>query len=190
VGVQESEQNVETRAAYRYALALLETAEEQDAIDRVSTDLRMIEDLIRESREFLVFLRSPVINTQKKKSILTELFGKQLNATTFGFLLLLTTKNREAMLPEIIQQFYRLRDERAGIVQATVRTPIPLTKEQEKKLSTTLERIMKKKIRLQEILDPQVKGGARVQIGDTVWDGSVAHQLEVLRERFTKGVHA
>lgn len=181
---------METRAAYRYALAFLETAKEQNAIDRVSKDLEIVEDLIKESREFLTFLRSPVINTQKKRSVLTELFRKPLSATTFTLLLLLTTKKREAMLPEIIRQFYRLRDERAGIAHATVRTPIPLTKEQEKKLATTLERVTKKKIQLQKILDPQLKGGASVQIGDTVWDGSVAHQLEVLRERLTKGVHA
>lgn len=181
---------METRAAYRYARALLETAEETKTVDRVGKDLETIEDLIKGSRDFLLFLRSPVINTQKKKTVLTELFKNRLSAATFNFLLLLTTKNRETILPEIITQFYRLRDARLGIEHAAVRTPVPLTKDQEKKLTTALERVTKKRIQLQKILDPKVKGGVRVQIGDTVWDGSVAHQLALLRERFTKGVHA
>lgn len=180
---------METRAAYRYARALLETAEERNAIERVSQDLEAVERLIKESRDFLRFLRTPVINTQKKRSIITDLFKDRLSETTLIFLLLLTAKNREPIVPEIIQQFFRLRDEKAGIEHATVQTAIALSKDQEKKLTMTLERLRKKKIRLHKLIDPRLKGGSRLQIGDTVWDGSVAHQLALLRERFAKGAH-
>ena len=178
----------ETRAAYRYALALLETAEETKAIEKVSKDFENVEALIKGSHDFLLFLRSPVVNTQKKKSILTDFFKGRLSDITLKFILLLATKNRERILPEIIQQYYRLRDERMGIENVTVRSAVELTKEQEKKLIARLEQATKKKIHVRGIVDKQLKGGLAVQIGDTVWDGSVAHQLELLRERF-KGVH-
>lgn len=179
----------ESRVAYRYALAILETAEEKKTLDRVSQDFEAVEQLIKSSHEFLLFLRSPVVNTQKKKSVLSELFKKRLSELSFTFILLLTTKNRETILPEIIEQFYRLRDERLGIENVTVRSAVTLTKEQEKKLVTRLEQVTKKKVRLHESVDKRLKGGMAVQIGDTVWDGSVAHQLEILRERLMKGVH-
>jgi F-type H+-transporting ATPase subunit delta len=179
----------ETRAAYRYALALLETAVETKAVEKVSKDFEMVEALMKSSRDFLLFLRSPVVNTQKKKSIFTSLLKDRLDEITLKFILLLTTKNRETILPEIIQQYYRLRDKRLGIENVSVRSAVTLTKEQEKKLAARLEQITKKKIRLHPAEDRQLKGGLTVQIGDTVWDGSVVHQLELLRERFTKGVH-
>lgn len=179
----------ESRAAYRYALAILQTAEEHNAVERVSRDFGLIEELIKNSHEFLLFLRSPVVNTQKKKSILTNVFKNRLSEITFKFILLLATKNRETIVPEIIQQFYRLRDERQGIENVSVRSAVTLTKEQGKKLVIRLEQVTKKKVRIHEVVQKRLKGGLAVQIGDTVWDGSVAHQLEILRVRFMKGVH-
>lgn len=179
----------QTRAAYRYALAILETAEEQKTLERVSKDFEEIEQLINSSRDFLLFLRSPVVNTQKKKTVFSNLFKKTLSELSFAFIMLLTTKNREGLLPLIIEQFYRLRDQRLGIENVSVRSAVKLTTEEEKKLVAHLERVTKKKVHLRHSLDKQFKGGLAVQIGDTVWDGSVAHQLEILRERFTKGVH-
>lgn len=178
----------ELRAAHRYALAILETGHEQAALDRVSKDFESIDRLIRESREFLLFLRSPVINKEKKKSILAGFLEKSVSGITYKFILLLTSKGRETILPEIIQQFYRLCDVQLGIENAAVRSAVPLTAEQEKKLLTRLEQRTKKKIHLHTVIDPKLKGGITIQIGDTVWDGSILHQLETLRERFTEGV--
>jgi F-type H+-transporting ATPase subunit delta len=179
----------DTRAAYRYARALLGTAVERKLLDAIGEDFELIEKTARSSREFLAFLRSPVINMEKKKSVLTAAFQKRVHPLTFQFLMLIASRNRESILPEIIRQFERLRDEELGVENAIVRTAVPLSREHEKQLSTKLERLRKKKIRLQHILDPSLKGGIQVQVGDTVWDGSIKHQLELLRQRFA-GSHA
>ena len=177
----------EFRAAYRYALALLGVAEEMKKLDDVSRDLASIEKLIKDSREFFLFLKSPVVNSEKKKRTLTEILEGRMSDVTMKFVLLLASKGREALLPEITQQFNRLRDERLGILHVTTRTAVAFKPEQEKQLISQIEAATKKKVRLSYVVDPSLKGGFMVQHDDTVWDASVRHQLEVLRERFVEG---
>ena len=175
----------ETRAAHRYALALLQLAGSEKSgktVEAVNKDFATIEALLKSSHDFSLFLRSPVINSQRKRGIFTSLFKEKLSDATYRFILLLTAKKREGILPEIIRQFYVLRDEQLGIEHAMVWSAVELTNEQEKKLGSQLEHATRKKVRLSKHIDRDLKGGVTVQIGDTVWDGSVRHQLEVLRE--------
>lgn len=178
----------EFKAAYRYALALIGVAEEMKALDTVNKDLAYVEAMHRESSEFMRFLKSPVVNKEKKKLAFTELLQGKVSEITLKFVLLLTTRDREKIIPEIIQQFYRLRDERLGILNVAVRTTVKFSDTQEKSLVKQLEQSTKKKIHLHFVIDSTLKGGFTVQHEDTVWDASVRHQLEVLRLRFTEGV--
>ncbi|HEV8539471.1 MAG TPA: ATP synthase F1 subunit delta [Bacteroidota bacterium] len=178
----------EFRAAYRYALALLGVAEEVKKLDAVSADIASIESLVRDSREFLVFLRSPVVNSEKKKKLLKEIFQGKVSDVTLKFVALLAAKGRERLLPEIMKQFAKLRDARLGILNVKARTAVAFKPEQERELVARLEAATKKKVRLSFVIDPSLKGGFMVQHDDTVWDASVRRQLELLRERFTEGV--
>lgn len=178
------------RSAQRYTRALLEHAHQQNLIDTVTADLESLEKLLAGSRDFLLFLKSPIIKTEKKKAIMTQLVKGKLSETTYAFLQLLCQKNREALLPEIIRQFSVMRDERLGIVRAIVHTASPFSKDQEENLIQKLRRITGKIVKAEFSVDPAFKGGFMVRIGDTVWDGTVAHQLENLRKRFVEGTAA
>lgn len=176
------------RAASRYATAVLAIAYDLNTLDDVSKDFEYIERLIKEVREFTLFLKSPVINTEKKKRLLSELLQSKISELTFKFITLLASKDRESILPEIIQQFYRLRDERLGILNVKVRTAVQFMSDQEKQLMGQLEKALKKKIRIIYREDSSLKGGFTVQYDDTVWDASVNHQLDMLRQKFVEGV--
>ena len=102
----------EHRVAYRYALALLGVAEEANTLDQVSKDLASLELLLKESSEFHVFLKSPVVSREKKLRVLKELFDGKLGTTVTNFLQSLATKGREGILREIVARFQQLRDER------------------------------------------------------------------------------
>lgn len=171
-----------TRAAYRYAKAFITWADKRQMLDEVITDFRTLERLVSESREFLIFLKSPIINAEKKTSILSEFFTGKLSEPTLLFLKLLTKKNRENLLHDILLQFNRLMDEKFGIINVTVQTAVQFTQKQEEKVIEHLEKVTKSKIRLKYILNPSLIGGFTIHFDDTVWDGSVKHQLDVLRK--------
>ncbi len=176
------------RVARRYAEAALELAEEQKQGDRLASDLEVVAGAVKASREFAAFLKSPVIPREKKRGVLMELFRKKLSPFSFSVLNLVLDKGREDVLEDIIAEFFRLRDERLGIVTLEIRAAAELSAAQQKAIVKRFETLTKKKVRVAYSVDEQLKGGFVARVGDTVYDGSVRRQLELLRERFAEGV--
>ncbi len=175
------------RVAKRYAEALMESAQEEKILDAVTKDIGMIAGVVRASKEFRVFLASPIVPVDKKRKVIDEMFSRKLKPMTMAFLRLLIDKGREGVLPDIITQFGLLRDEALGIISVEVRAAVELSGPQEKALSKQLEQYTGKKVRVTFSLDTSVKGGFIARAGDTVFDASVRRQLEILRERFVEG---
>jgi F-type H+-transporting ATPase subunit delta len=175
------------RVARRYAQALMPIAEEHRAMDTVAADLSVIGETLRASRDLRLLLRSPVIKEGKKVAIFQDLFAARVNRITFGFVLLLIQKRRESLLPDIIEQFHALRDEKQGIVSVQVTGSTELSAGQERDLAQRMEQYSGKKVRVQFALDSAIRGGLVVRLGDTVLDMSGRRQLERLRERFLQG---
>lgn len=175
----------ETRTGNRYAKAILQLAEEEKKTDQLTSDFNLIDSLIKKSRDLRLLLDSPIINRQKKKKALSAIFEKKVDILTLKFLLLLTDKNREALLPSIISQYKRLLDEKNNVVDAVVITVVPFTDSQSQEIKKKLERITKKTVRLSFKIDQKLIGGFKVRIEDTIFDGSILQQFKLIKERFT-----
>ncbi len=176
-----------SRVANRYALAILRIAEDFQKTEEVNKSFEHIENLIKESSEFRVFLKSPIVSIEKKKKVLYEILKDKVNDLVLKFVLLLSSKNRETLLLEIIHQFYALRDVQLGILDVLIKTAVDFSDTQKELLIQRLGSATKKKIRPRYIKDPTLKGGFTVQYQDTVWDASIKRQLEVLERNFLKG---
>jgi F-type H+-transporting ATPase subunit delta len=179
-----------TRVARRYAAALMAAAEQVKAADAVTQDLQMIAATLRDSRELRLLVTSPIIRTAKKAGAFKALFATRVNPHTMSFLDLLIAKQREGILAETIVQYMKLRDIQMGIVTIHVVAAVELTTKQQEALRGQMERFTGKKVRLELSVDPGIKGGIVVRVGDTVLDASVKHQLEILGERFARGEYA
>jgi len=177
-----------SRIAYRYALAVLGVAEETQKLDVVFTDFGLIEKLLTEVREFSLFLKSPVIKSLKKKRVLTELLKPRVSELTLAFVLLLTSKDRENLLLDVIRAFYKLRDKKLGILQVTTHTAVPFALAQKEQLVSKLTAVTKKNVKIEYVVDSSLRGGFTVQFEDTVWDASVKRQLELIEQRFIEGI--
>lgn len=177
-----------TRVARRYALALLTAAEGQNTQDSVAADIEFIGRLTRGSRDLRLLFATPVVSITRKRAVLHGLFTGRVQPMTLSFVDLLTTKQRVVLLPDIVEQFAALRDERLGIVNVDVTTAVDLTTEQQGALTKALEQHTQKKVRVHTVLDPAIKGGLRIRIGDTVLDATVTHKLKRLHQRFSQGM--
>jgi F-type H+-transporting ATPase subunit delta len=175
------------RVARRYAMALMSMAEELNRVDDTSRDLEVIGAILRDSREFRLLVTSPIVPPSKKSAIFDALLGSRVSTETLVFVRLLALKHREALLPDVIDQFNVLRDERFGITNVDVKAALEFSQAHEKSLQEELERYTGKKARLHFSLDKEIKGGLVVQVGDTVLDATIKHQLELLRARFAAG---
>jgi F-type H+-transporting ATPase subunit delta len=174
------------RIANRYAEALLTAAEELHILKNVSDDLTVIQRLMKESHDFRRFLKSPIIKKDKKLEVFKATFGSSVQPLTLQFLSLLVEKGREDNLPGIIESFFRLQDEMLGIVHVSVTTASELSPQQSAQLQQRFETYSKKKVQIDQSIDKELIGGFIARIGDTVFNGSVKQQLELLRKRFAE----
>lgn len=170
------------KAASRYAASLLQLAVERNNLDAVVKDMTDIGTTLEGSRELAVFLRSPVVNAQQKRTVLKELFEGKVSETTSAFLDILVRKGREDQIHEVVRAFKKLYNEHAGIVEVEVTTASELSSKQEESLKTALEQRTGKKIVILKQIDPSVRGGIKARIDDTVIDGTVQYKLEKLRK--------
>lgn len=172
--------------ARRYAQALADEAARQDVLRGVDEDMAMVRESLDGSPELERFFRSPVIGRDKKKAVTRQLFEERVQPLTHRFLQLLVDKERETELAAMAVAYRALRDEQRGIVEVQVRTATSLTTVERERLSARLGRMTGKDVRLNVREDASLMGGLVVRVGDTVYDGSVRHQLETLRERLTQ----
>lgn len=170
----------------RYASALLKQVEDANKFDEVSNDLQLIYDTLESSKELRVALKSPVINEEKKKSILKELFGSKIDKESANFLDFVVKKNREDILFEIVQRCLELRDEKMNIIPAKVSTAVELSDAEKKIFKISLERYSNKNVRITFDVDPALIGGFLVRLKDKMLDASVVQQLKLLRKRLVK----
>lgn len=169
-------------ASRRYASALLDVAVDGKFLESVTGDLQLINEVLASSRELQLALKSPLIKGDIKSRILEGIFGEKVCEKTMVFLKLLAHKKRANLISEVVTEFNSLLDERNGCINAEVKSAAKLSDEQARELVNGLATRTGKKIRPRMSLDEALIGGFTVKIGDTILDGSISHQLDLLRK--------
>lgn len=172
-----------TKAARRYATALLEISKERDEVEKVLEDIRFIGNTIEDSDDLILFLRSPIIKFDDKRDVLVKLFEDHVMEITIEFLKLLSRKNRVNLLNQICMAFIKKYNEYAGIVEIDVFVADDLPEDQKDELHRILENKTGKKVDLKLNRDTSLKGGMAVRIDDTVIDGTIRHKLQELENQ-------
>lgn len=174
----------------RYAHALYQKAEQQDCIQAVDEDVDLLQQSLRETREFARLVESPAIPQDKKRDVFRALLDERVHPLTLRFLELLVEKDREMLLPELLDTYRALRDEQQGIVEVHASVPAPLDDAERNKLVQRLQTMTGKDIRLEVREIPDLIGGLVIRIGDRVYDGSVRQKLDNLRDSWSRAAHA
>ncbi|MEL6635933.1 MAG: ATP synthase F1 subunit delta [Bacteroidota bacterium] len=175
-----------TRIASRYAKSLLDLAVEQNKVERVLEDIQAFRKAV-EVRDLYLLLKSPIINLDKKGSILKILFEEKFDELTMAFLNIIVSKGREPFLPEIADTFVQQYRELKNIATVKLTTATPWN-------DASLEALRKKledsstggEVEIVSEVDPKIIGGFVLEFDNKLYDASVAHQLEALRKEFSK----
>ncbi len=166
----------------RYAYALIELAEEKNIYDKVIEDVRTVFETLKGSRELRVMLSSPVLAEEKKKEILSAIFGKYVGEDVSKFLSFVVDKGRVDLLLDITKRILEINDENQNVANLTLKSVYELDEEQIEKIKTAFENYTGKKIRFENVIDETIVGGYIAQVKDKVFDASVKRQLERLKE--------
>ena len=173
-----------SRAAIRYAKAIIDIATESNNASAVNNDMKTIGTAIKENGELHEFLSNPIVNGSIKMNALIEIFPS-LQAETKGLFQLLVANKRFEILSAITSQFNTLFDIASGIEQAVVTTAVPLTAELEVLVKNKLKEFSSNTISITNVVDASIIGGFVLRIGDKQYNASVANKLQQLKREFT-----
>jgi len=169
-----------TKAASRYAKSLLDLAIENGVLDKVNQDMIDLVATCNGSKDLLSLLRSPLIDAKKKISILEELFAKNMDPMSIGFIKLINKNGRENILPEIAESFIELYKVHNNILDVTVVSATVLESAVKDKIIAKIKENFDGTIEFHEEVDSSLIGGFIVKMGDTQVDTSIARQLSNL----------
>lgn len=173
-----------SRAAIRYAKAILETAVANGNANKVNDDMLLIVATVAGSTELSEFLSSPITSSEVKLNALKEVFASVQPETNSLFRLLQENKRFE-ILATIAFHFNAQFDEMNGVEVAKITTAFPITAELEKQVLAKIAKISDKKITVENVVDPAIIGGFILRIGDKQYNASVANRLQELRREFS-----
>ena len=162
-----------------YAEAAFALAREQNALPVWDEMLRVASNVASDAR-VRTALDNPRLSAPAKESLFLSLCGAELSADGRGFIRVLIEADRLSLLPQIQQVFGLLKDEAEGIARAQITSAYPIDGAELAGLKTALERRFGKKIEPTVRIDPELIGGARVVVGDTVIDASVQGELQAM----------
>ncbi len=104
-----------------------------------------------------------------------------MSPLTLSLLRLLIDKRRGELVGDIARAYGDELRRLQGLQTATVQAPVPLTEEQLSDLRQKLSDLAGASVQLTQVLDPSLRGGARIVMGDLVLDGSIGARLAQLR---------
>jgi F-type H+-transporting ATPase subunit delta len=173
-----------TRAAIRYAKAILDLANSKGVAEAVNNDMKLIASTIESNLELSTFIQNPTTRVDVKESALLEVFAN-VNGITKGLFHLLFENKRFEILDAIAVQYSKVFDESNGVEVAKVTTAIPMDAALEAKVLAKIATLSDKKITIENIVDPAIIGGFILRIGDQQYNASVANRLQVLKRELS-----
>jgi len=173
-----------SKAAKRYAKALIDIGIQSNKLDEIKEDMMLLDQSIEESRDLKLFLKSPLIKKAIKNSALKEIFEGKVQQITMNLIELLVEKNREQLLHDITASYVLLYKKHHGIIDVEIRSAFELDDQETNKLKNILESYTGKTVQMDLSVHKELLGGLTVRIDDTIFDGSVKHKLSQLEKSF------
>ena len=160
---------------------------ENDKLDTIWEEVRMIRQILSENPTFVKTICHPEITKQDQIKLLDDAFKGKVSDEVMGFFHVLADKKRLKELDAVLEYFDRSAKEykKIGVVYVTV--PMELTKAQQDKIR---ERILE--VSSYETLEMHVEtdasplGGMVIRIGDEILDNSIRSKMEHMARKINQ----
>ena len=177
-----------TRAAIRYAKAVLDQANHANISEVVFGDMNSIQATLARSKELRVVLQSPVVKAEDKKQALIKIFDTNSDVTK-GLIQILSSNKRINLLGGVAEAYVDLYNNSKGVKVATVITAVAITPEiQATVLSKVKQMTGSENVTIDNTIDDSIIGGFILRVGDLQYNASIANQLGNLKREFSKSL--
>ena len=176
----------EQAAATRYARALFEVSLDSGDPQRTERDLAAFQELVDGHATLGEVVRNRAISPVVKKSIVEAILKRMPKTADIvkRLLAMLAERGRLQLLPAVLALYRERLMEHLGVVRARVATAEPLDRKRVASINQRLNAATGRQVTIAAAVDEDLVGGMVTQIGGTVFDGSLAHHLDRLKQRF------
>jgi F-type H+-transporting ATPase subunit delta len=166
----------------RYALALLDLADEKKQLDQVADDLRHLKALLEESADLRRLVHSPLFSREQQAAAISAVVERVgVTELTRRFVLVVAQNRRLFALSSMINGYLAELARRRGEIQAEVTSARALSASQLQALEETLRGILGGKVEVDVTVDPSLIGGLIVKVGSQMIDNSLRSKLQRLQ---------
>jgi F-type H+-transporting ATPase subunit delta len=172
-------------SAPRYARAFAEVVESARLDSNAAEQqLRDFADALASSRELREFLQNPSIEGARKLKVIDALAPRiGMYPQVRNFIAVIVDHHRLGEFNEILDEYRRISDEHSGIIEARITSARSLDAVARAQLEGQISKLTGGPVRASYSEDPDLLGGAVVEIGSTIYDGSLRAQLDQLKTR-------
>lgn len=162
-----------------YAVATYNLAKEKNTLASWS-DMLGLMSAVGSNKDMQAFINDPnVIDTDLEQTFI-KACGDQINDEAKNFIRLLVEYDRLPIISSIASAFETLKAQDEGVVEAQIISAVTLSESEVDTLVEKLEAKFNKKIEATFEIDPEILGGIKIIVGDTVIDATVKNQLQNL----------
>ena len=163
--------------------AQLVVADRRGELEDVEDQLFRFARLVESSPDMRNVLADRAIDRNRRQELIGELLRGRATEST-SVLAKRAVAARERTFGQTIEGYVTLAAAQKNRVVATVRVAKPLSDDQRDRLRAALTRQVSRQVTIQEVIDPDILGGVRVELGDEVFEGTVSGRLEAARRLF------
>ncbi len=176
-----------SRAAHRYAQALHDLATGEAVLAVVGADLAEIQSDLAGSGELRHFIGNYQLASARRMQALESLFATRVHPMVWRFIRLLESKRRLGLLGEICVDFKKQEEGRQGVLRGHLISAFALSSDDVKGIALEAGSRIRKELILETEVNPELLGGCQLQVGDKVYDFSLAARLRMIRQTMMAG---
>ncbi len=168
--------------AGEYAEGLSGYLEDDSSAASAAEELEAVCDMLEGIEGCETLFTGAMMTHGERIELIDRVFAGRCSEAVEALLGVLARNDRLNLLVPLTRRFRRLLNDRQGKVEVTIVTAKPLGQTDRRRVCELTGQIFDCEPILTENVDPSVIGGLIVQVGDRLYDSSVAGRLRQVRE--------
>ena len=171
--------------ASRYGLALYSLALEENKIDFWQQDIKTLKGIFIENPDFIMILGSSFISLEERIEILEKSL-KGVDKSIVALINVVMENNRTESLLDVFDSFNSYCNQYRGVSEGLIYSTLKLDQTVIDQIEKKISKIEGSKVELKNVIDPSLIGGVKVVIKDRIYDGSIKHNIEMMKKDLLK----
>jgi F-type H+-transporting ATPase subunit delta len=168
-----------------YAEAMVSIAEAEGELEPVEEQVYAFAKMVAKRAKVREALIDPELPNENKRNLIGEVLGERANPVAVNLLGMLVEQGRARDIGRIAESLAEVAAERRQQVVGEVRSAVPLTDAQRRRLAEALSSATGRKVEVKVIVDPDLVGGVVARVGDVIFDGSIRSRLDEAKQQLT-----